>query len=251
MLYVQHLNLESKSKELYERQLKERRDYLHVTKPEDAVATPEPNETKAPDGTDGITLNNHTPQNISTPTPQITPTPQNITTPSSQKISPPPILDPPSQISSTLPLLASLPPTVPRTDQEQGEQRTGADLNVNRLTMDQALELFELLQARRAREADTPSAIVAHPVEVAPRGTEPLSFLTLQTVEGIVGSTEFCTPQGQSSWESKMEKFVGLGHTYSSVNTVTGENCYMLWSMRRCTRTFFLLWQQGNKMNRC
>ncbi len=96
------------------------------------------------------------------------------------------------------------------------------------LTMDQALELFDLLQARRAREADTPSAVVAHPVEVASRGTEPLSFLTLQTVEGIVGSTDFSTPQGQTSWESKMEKCVGLGHTYSSVSTVTRENCYMV-----------------------
>ncbi len=55
-----------------------------------------------------------------------------------------------------------------------------------------------------------------------------MSFLTLQTVEGIVGSTDFCTPEGQSSWKNKMEKFVGLGHTYSSVNTVTGEKCYMV-----------------------
>ncbi len=69
---------------------------------------------------------------------------------------------------------------------------------------------------------------MAHPVERASRGTEPLSFLTLQTVEGIVGSTDFDAPQGQTSWEGKMEKFVRLGHTYSSVNTVTGEKCYMV-----------------------
>jgi hypothetical protein len=42
----------------------------------------------------------------------------------------------------------------------------GADINANRLTMDQALELFELLQARRAVEVETPPTIEAHPVEV-------------------------------------------------------------------------------------
>ncbi len=63
---------------------------------------------------------------------------------------------------------------------------------------------------------------------MAPRQAEPLSFMTLQTVEGIVESTDFSTAQGQTSWESKMEKFVNLGHAYSSVNTVTGEMCYMV-----------------------
>jgi hypothetical protein len=94
--------------------------------------------------------------------------------------------------------------------------------------MNEALELFELLQEKKAREAHQPSTIVAHPVEVASRITEPLSYLALQTVEEIVGSTDFDAPQGQTSWESKMEKFVRLGHTYSSVNTVTGEKCYMV-----------------------
>jgi hypothetical protein len=52
--------------------------------------------------------------------------------------------------------------------------------------------------------------------------------MTLQTVEGIVDSTDFDAAQGQTSWESKMENFVNLGHAYSSVNTVTGEMCYMV-----------------------
>ncbi len=94
--------------------------------------------------------------------------------------------------------------------------------------MDQALELFELLQTRRTRETHQSSTVEAHHVEMAPVRSEPLSFLTLQTVERIVGSTDFNVPQGQTTWETKMQKFVSLGHAYSSVNTVTGEKCYMV-----------------------
>jgi hypothetical protein len=94
--------------------------------------------------------------------------------------------------------------------------------------MNQALELFELLQSRRTAEAARPPTIEAQQVEVAPGRAEPLSFMTLQTVEGIVDSTDFDAAQGQTSWESKMEKVVNLGHAYSSVNTVTGEMCYMV-----------------------
>jgi len=94
--------------------------------------------------------------------------------------------------------------------------------------MEQALELFELMQARRSADVEKAPTVEALHVEVAPRQAEPLSFMTLQTVEGIVGSMEFCTPQGQTSWESKMEKFLNLGHAYSSGNTVTGERCYMV-----------------------
>jgi hypothetical protein len=119
-------------------------------------------------------------------------------------------------------------PTAQTPDQGQGERRTGANLNANRLTMEQALELFELMQARRTAEVEKAPTIEAHHVEVAPRQAEPLSFMTLQTVEGIVGSMDFCTPQGQTSWESKMETFLNLGYAYSSANTVTGEKCYMV-----------------------
>jgi hypothetical protein len=94
--------------------------------------------------------------------------------------------------------------------------------------MEQALELFELMQARRSVDVEKAPTVEAHHVEMAPRQAEPLSFMTLQTVEGIVGSMEFCTPQGQTSWESKMEKFLNLGHAYSSENTETGEKCYMV-----------------------
>jgi hypothetical protein len=125
-LYMQHLNLESR--ELYERQLKERKDQLLLTNPVDAVPTPEPSGTKAPDDTDGTTMNIPNPQNISSPNSQnisfpnsqniTSPDSQNITSPDSQNIfnpgpqddSAPPIVEPSSQISPTL-------PTAPRTDQ--------------------------------------------------------------------------------------------------------------------------------------
>jgi hypothetical protein len=94
--------------------------------------------------------------------------------------------------------------------------------------MEQALELFELMQARRSADVENTPTVEALHVGVAPRQAEPLSFMTLQTVEGIVGSMEFRTLQGQTSWESKMEKFLNLGHAYSSENTVTGEKCYMV-----------------------
>jgi hypothetical protein len=94
--------------------------------------------------------------------------------------------------------------------------------------MEQALELFELMQARRSADVEKAPTVEAHHVDVAPRQIEPLTFMTLQTVEGIVGSMDFCTPQGQTSWESKMEKFLNLGHVYSSENTMTGEICYMV-----------------------
>ncbi len=63
---------------------------------------------------------------------------------------------------------------------------------------------------------------------MAPRRAEPLSFMTLQTVEGTIDSTDTDAAQGQTSWESKMEKFVNLSQAYSSDNTVTGEMCYMV-----------------------
>ena len=109
---VDQLNFESS--ERYEREMKEHNAWLLSSKSRDTEENPEqshepePAKMETPDGNT-----------------------QNISTPSSQNISPPPILDPPSQISSTLPLPASLP-TAPRTDPQQGEQRTGADPNALR-----------------------------------------------------------------------------------------------------------------------
>ena len=113
VVYVDGLNFESS--ERYEREMKEHNAWLLSSKSRDTEENPEqshepePAEMETPDGNT-----------------------QNISTPSSQNISPPPILDPPYQISSTLPLPASLPPTAPITDPQQGEQRTGADPNAPR-----------------------------------------------------------------------------------------------------------------------
>jgi hypothetical protein len=94
--------------------------------------------------------------------------------------------------------------------------------------MNQALELFELLQSRRAAEVVRPPTIEAQHVEVAPGRAEPLSFMTIQTVEGIVGNTNIEDHEEHTTWEGKMEKFLTLGGAYSSVNTHTGEKCYMV-----------------------
>ncbi len=108
------------------------------------------------------------------------------------------------------------------------EQRSEQIINANSLTMDQASELFALMLSRRAAEVVRPPTIEAQHVEVAPRRAEPLSFTTVQTVEAIIESTDFNAAQGQTSWESKVEKLVNLGRAYSSVNTVSGETCYMV-----------------------
>jgi hypothetical protein len=94
--------------------------------------------------------------------------------------------------------------------------------------MQQAVELFELLQANKTREAEKSVTVETQPFEREPRRNEPLFFLTLGTVEGIVGSADPGTLQEQTSWEGKMEKFVNLSHTYSSDNTISGEKCYMV-----------------------
>ncbi len=52
--------------------------------------------------------------------------------------------------------------------------------------MNQALELFELLQSRRAADVVKHPTVEAQHVETLTPRAEPLSFLTLKTVEGIV-----------------------------------------------------------------
>jgi hypothetical protein len=93
--------------------------------------------------------------------------------------------------------------------------------------MNQALELFELLQSRRAAVVKHPTVEAQH-VETLPPRAEPLSFLTLKTVEGIVMNMDLGNLEEQETWEGRMEKFVNLGNAYSSTNTLTGEKCYMV-----------------------
>jgi hypothetical protein len=52
------------------------------------------------------------------------------------------------------------------------------------------MELFETLLSKRAKEAERqPTVEALPPVMGVERRAEPLSFLTLSTVEGIVGGT--------------------------------------------------------------
>jgi hypothetical protein len=74
--------------------------------------------------------------------------------------------------------------------------------------MQQALDLFELLQeARKSKEAEKSVTVEAEPVARAPARAEPLSYLTLGTVEGIIGSTnpdalQEQTLLGKERWRS-------------------------------------------------
>jgi hypothetical protein len=214
-LYVNKLNVREHM--LYERQLKEQKEQMAsatIAGDNDLVSPNEPLEMATPSEESEAPMNN--------------PNPQNIPIPSPQNIPPLPVPDHSSQNSSHLPPPSSSPSTAARSEQVLEEQRAEQNLNANNLTMSQALELFELLQSRRAADVVKPPIIEAQQVEVAPGRAEPLSFMTLQTVERIIESTDCNPDQGQGSWESKMEKFVNLGHAYSSVKTVTGETCYMV-----------------------
>ncbi len=146
-LYVNQLNIECQM--VYERQLKEHKERLHLTGPVDAVPTIEPGETNAPEGIDSTAQNIFldTPQNISSPNSRnrSSPIPQNRSSPNSQNISSPGSrnisnLFPQNNLSPSTPGLpfqncptllpprASSPPAVPAvpvtrsSDHEQGEQ---------------------------------------------------------------------------------------------------------------------------------
>ncbi len=82
--------------------------------------------------------------------------------------------------------------------------------------------------ARKASEVEKPPTVEAQHVEVIQPRAEPLSFLTLETVEGIVRNTDIANLEEYETWERRMKKFVSLGDAYSSVNTHTGEKCYMV-----------------------
>ncbi len=85
------------------------------------------------------------------------------------------------------------------------------------------------LHARKAMLADKSVTVEAESVARAPARAEPLSYLTLGTVEGIIGSTNPDALQEQtSSWEGKVKKYMRSSHSYSSDNTISGEKCYMV-----------------------
>ncbi len=76
-------------------------------------------------------------------------------------------------------------PTPPRAERTLG----AGNMEANNLTMQQAIELFEMLQERRARATHSLGMVEAQTIGQVASGAEPLSFLTLVSVEGIIGST--------------------------------------------------------------
>jgi hypothetical protein len=126
--------------------------------------------------------------------------PQNIPPPSEQSS--------PQIHSAPPPLEQPLSLNIPQPNGEQMTDPPGAHrsaspetVDANKLTMQQALELFELLQARKSKEADKAITVEAEPVARAPARAEPLSYLTLGTVEGIIASTSPDALQEQT-WKS-------------------------------------------------
>jgi hypothetical protein len=99
------------------------------------------------------------------------------------------------------------------------------------------MELFETLQAKRAREAEKQLSAEALPVRSAERRAEQLSFLTLNTVEGIVGGTNSADLDEQTTWNAKLERFMSLSEAYSSNKSSREKRA--TWSTRHYIRTFF------------
>jgi hypothetical protein len=128
----------------------------------------------------------NTPQNILSL--QVVPNSQNIPSlpeqSSPQIHSPPPPLEQPPSLNIPQPIDEQM--TDPPGTQRSPSPET---FDANKLTMQQALELFELLQARKSKEAEKSVTVEAEPVARAPARAEPLSYLTLGTVEGIIAST--------------------------------------------------------------
>jgi hypothetical protein len=173
-LYVNQLDVECQM--VYERQLKEYKERLHSLEPVDAIPANEPGATNVPEG-----IGNAPEQILPQPLEQILPQPleQILLQPMEQILpqspehlpplsqehpqSPPteqllplhpgtPLLNSPTLLPPRSPTTTDVPaaPVAQSPDQARQEQRVGANLNANRLTMEQALELFELMQARRS-----------------------------------------------------------------------------------------------------
>ena len=246
LMYIEHIN--AKGKIIYDQQEEVYEAYLLTLKqtrqqtreqakakgePQSAIAIqiihPPPAEQSRPQNI-SPSAEQSLPQNISPSSEQSLP--QNNSSPAEQ--SHPQNISPPQNNSPPLeqPLLLNIPP--PSGEQivnPPGAPRSPSSeiIDTNKLTMQQALELFELLQARKSKEVDKAVTVEAEPVARAPARAEPLSYLTLGTVEGIVGSVNPDElPEQTPTWEGKMEKFMRLSHTYSSDNTISGEKCYMV-----------------------
>ncbi len=84
------------------------------------------------------------------------------------------------------------------------------------------------MSGRTPVEGEKAQMVEAQPVGPPKDRLPPLSFLTLNTVEGIVGRTDSVEMGGQSTWEEKVEKLMRLSHSYSTSHTISGETCYVV-----------------------
>ena len=218
-LYMNNLNFQSQI--TYVQQLKEYKEKLQSMEGTEPTPAEEPISDLAVEGDKDHDMNTPIPQNISSPIPQniSSPIPLNIPILQSQEHLSTPNSEHLSQNSPNFPPMPQVPPNTPGAEQ---------NLNVNSITMSQALELFELMQAKRAGDVGRLATVEAQHIEAEAPRAEPLSFLSLQTVEGIVSSMDLGNLEEQETWEGRMEKFVNLGNAYSSTNTHTGERCYMV-----------------------
>ena len=210
-LYTNNLNFQSQI--TYVQQLKEYKEKLQSMEGTEQTPAEEPISDIAVEGDKDHNMNTPIPQNISSPIPLNIPilqSQEHLSTPSSEHL---------SQNSPNFPPMPQVPPNTPGAEQ---------NLNVNSITMSQALELFELMQAKRAGDGVRLATVEAQHVEAEAPRAEPLSFLTLETVEGIVRSMDLGNLEEQETWEGRMEKFLNLGDAYTSTNTISGEKCYMV-----------------------
>ena len=132
-LYMNNLNFQSQI--TYEQQLKEYKEKLQSMEVTEPTPAEEPISDLTVEGDKDHDLDTPIPLNISSPIPLNIPilqSQEHLSTPNSEHL---------SQNSPNFPPMPQVPPNTPGAEQ---------NLNVNSITMSQALELFELMQAKRA-----------------------------------------------------------------------------------------------------
>ena len=212
-------------KEAYEQKLKDYQSKVNQSK----------DESLAPEQNSPITstlLNNLSPATIQTSPEQSSTPPQSISaidpstmSPLPQVILPPqsnPLQNSPSQVMNVAQGMQTPSPLA------RPVAPPGSESQLSLRELQQIREMMEALRARTPAGGEKAQMVEAQPV-VPPRDRlDPLSFLTLSTVEGIVGGTNPSEIGGQTTWEEKMEKFMRLSHSYSTSHTISGETCYLV-----------------------
>ena len=166
-LYMNNLNCESQI--TYERQLKEYNEKLQSMEGTEHTPAEEPIGDIAVEGDKDHDMNTPIPLNISSPIPLNIPilqSQEHLSTPNPEHL---------SQNNPNFPSPPQVPPNTPGAEQ---------NLNVNSITMSQALELFELMQAKRAGDVVRLATVEAQHIEAEAPRAEPLSFLTIETSKG-------------------------------------------------------------------